>query len=466
MKLAWLSVAATLFVGAASAFDAGEHALLGNLAMERFGEAQKSQIKNLEADIYFTYGELIAMAGDMYESVEELSLNDPSVLQTYFNNNRKSLIKCINVEIEGIRTSREYQKCEELYMIKKKLSYLTLAHDNYDHFAWHNLKSYLKFHQQALWFATLAHYKCTAAEWQSQQQQCQMQQDKVNQLVDASDYREKMKSKYRKLPKLFPRKRFTKRYFREMEKEKMLELALFTNAFADHYLSDMFSAGHLRIPRSQIDSYVERHQEFANLTAEQKREKGSAISGALTQYLHNLDGVNSGIQVRNSRGDKFVIRSDKQLFSKPNSAELSGQVAQNSNAKMPIEALYLSIKDVFDVFEHGPSVQQGAYSALTLAPMVDFSVEQPLASIVKQHYDKNGSTTKAFLDMSDEMKLVYLGAMTFEDHSYKGFFKDFLLNIDDIMAKFRESIALDIDAAKGLETHVPKPLLDALRQIN
>lgn len=465
MKLAWLTVAVGLLITNVHAFDAGEHALIGNLAMDRFGAQQKAQIKNLEADINFTYGELIAMAGDMYETVEELSLNDPSVLQTYFNNNRKSLVKCINVEIDGIRSSKEYQKCEELYMIKKKLSYLTLAHDNYDHFAWHNLKSYLHFHQQAIWFATLAHYKCTSAQWQTQPQICKDQQAIANKLIDASDYREQMKSKYRKLPKLFPRKRFTKRYFREMEKEKMLELALFTNAFADHYLSDMFSAGHLRIPRSQIDSYVERHQEFEHLTAEQKREKGSAISGALTQYLHNLDGVNTGIKVRNSRGDNFVIRSDKQLFSQQNSAELSGEITEHPNAQMPIEAVYLSLKDIFEVFHQGPAPQHQPFTALTLAPMVDFSVEQPLATMVKQHYEKNGSTTKAFLAMSDEMKLVYLGAMTFEDHSYKGFFKDFLLNIDDIMEKFREAIALDISAAEGLEKQVPKPLLDALRQI-
>jgi hypothetical protein len=38
--------------------------------------------------------------------------------------------------------------------------------------------------------------------------------------------------------------------------EKQLELAYAMNAFADHYLTDLFSAGHLRVPRKQLAAVV------------------------------------------------------------------------------------------------------------------------------------------------------------------------------------------------------------------
>jgi len=79
----------------ALAFDAGEHALIGDIGFAKANGEFPNNIKNLEADISFSYAQLVAMSGDMYVSVEEISLDDPG----FFNRNRNSLKKCINKEI-------------------------------------------------------------------------------------------------------------------------------------------------------------------------------------------------------------------------------------------------------------------------------------------------------------------------------------------------------------------------------
>ena len=76
----------------AKAFDAGEHALIGDTGFTMANSEYPNSIKNLEVDISFSYGQLIAMSGDMYISVEEISLDDPGYFNGFFNRNRRYLI--------------------------------------------------------------------------------------------------------------------------------------------------------------------------------------------------------------------------------------------------------------------------------------------------------------------------------------------------------------------------------------
>ena len=118
----WLSMLLTLLISQhAFAFDAGEHAIIGDVAYTDFEKVFPNKIRNLEANISFSYGQLIAMSADMYVSVEEISLDDPGFFNGFFHRNRNSLKKCINKEIEAIRTKAHYSGCDDLDFAKKKL---------------------------------------------------------------------------------------------------------------------------------------------------------------------------------------------------------------------------------------------------------------------------------------------------------------------------------------------------------
>lgn len=451
------------FSNSIAAFDAGEHAIIGDVAYTDFEQKFPNQIRNLEADISFSYGQLIAMSADMYVSVEEISLDDPGFFNGFFHRNRNSLKKCINKEIEAIRTKESYSGCDDLDFAKKKLQYVTLAHDNYGHFAWHNVKQYIELHEKALWFAQLAYLKCTEQQRLSSKKECDLKNSKLKNLVSESSYRKKQKSKYRRLPKLFPRKRFTKRYLLKMPKEKMIRLALFTNAFADHYLTDAFSAGHLRVPRSQIDKFVELYDKQGS---SKKRKEGSSVSGALTQYLHNLDGSLTGLKVVNSLGQKFVVRSDKQLFSKINSRELSGIVERNPQLSFPIKAARASLGEIFDVIEKGgQAAPSDNFSALEYVPFIEDPEQDSLSLRVKSHIEKHGSIKKAIKSMSSEMQLVYKGSMVIDDLSYKKYFKNFIDTIPKMMEELRSQIQIETKNEE-LRKRIPNSLLNALRKIN
>lgn len=507
MTLKQLTAGLMLIVAnTAYSFDAGEHALLGDLAMAKYFPAFNDQITNLEADISFRYGSLIAMSGDMYKSVEELALDEPAHLKGFYLNNRRKLRDCIDKEVAAIRLKKAYEKCSELQIIKRKFRYLTLAHDNYTHFAWHNIKQYVTYHKKALWFAKLAHLKCSGKQQAEQPEICQKNLKQLIALVYASDYDKKLDVQYQYFKKLLSRRKLTKWYLINLPKEKTIDLALFTNAFADHFLTDAFSSGHLRVPRAQIDAFVEASDNIKRIKGKSLREGGSIISGALTQFLHNLDGNLDGLKVTNSRGDKFIARGDRQLFARVGSTELAGKPELNQQARIPVEAVAVSLKEVFQVISTGSlsgfgvtrhedewvgnknvdsdkarqetpehpvskteagtqELPEAVYQALMLVPFVDEQHESSLAQTVKRHLKQTNSVSDALDTMSSEMKHLYRGAMLLEDQSYDQFFHLFSDKLSELMTMFKLQI-VDEQQKSALFNHVPKPLLSAYKKIN
>lgn len=472
-----LTVLILFATNAAHSFDAGEHALLGDLAVAKYFPTFTDQITNLEADISFRYGSLIAMSGDMYKSVEELALDEPAHLKGFYLNNRRKLRDCIDKEVAAIRLKKVYEKCSELQLIKRKFRYLTLAHDNYTHFAWHNIKQYVTHHKKALWFAKLAYLKCTDKQQAEMPERCKENLQQLITMVYASDYDKKLDAQYQYFKKLLSRRKLTKWYLINLSKEKTIDLALFTNAFADHFLTDAFSSGHLRVPRAQIDAFVEASDNIKRIKGMSLREGGSIISGALTQFLHNLDGNLNGLKVTNSRGDKFIARGDRQLFAKTGTTTLAGKPEQNQQAKIPVEAVGISLKEVFQVIATGTLSNAGImegdnegeaediYEALMLVPFVDEQYESSLAQTVKQHLKQTSSVNDALDTMSSEMKHLYRGAMLLEDQSYDQFFHRFSDKLSELMAMFKTQI-VDEQKTLHLFIHVPKPLLSAYKKIN
>lgn len=97
----------------------------------------------------------------------------------------------------------------------------------------------------------------------------------------------------------------------EEKKSRGLNEAYFYEAFASHYLTDLFSSGHMRPPRRKF------HTTDVNMTA-----LGGAKSNLLSEtpiwdyhcrYMHDDDSA-SGLLVRNAKGDQWIQYGDKQLL--------------------------------------------------------------------------------------------------------------------------------------------------------
>ncbi|QAY72031.1 phospholipase [Agromyces protaetiae] len=128
------------------------------------------------------------------------------------------------------------------------------------------------------------------------------------------------------------------------------------NAFADHFLTDLFAAGHVRTPRRAL----------AELP-------GAPIpaSGLLALVMHDEDN-RLGLDVTNARGDRWTAYGDAQ--------ELDARSARNRESA--IEAVQASVDDVFRAFQQGradasdaPDASEPA--ALALAPVADADAEAP-----------------------------------------------------------------------------------------
>lgn len=121
---------------------------------------------------------------------------------------------------------------------------------------------------------------------------------------------------------------------------KLLELAYAQNAFANHYLTDSFSAGHMRTPRRDIAREV-------NLPA--------ALNLLLANLMHGEDN-RMGINVVNAEGMSWVAYGDGYLY-KPE-AELQRGII--------IDAMQRSADDIYTVYQTG--IIPDVYPEMALFP--------------------------------------------------------------------------------------------------
>jgi hypothetical protein len=133
------------------------------------------------------------------------------------------------------------------------------------------------------------------------------------------------------------------------------------NAFADHFLSDLFSAGHLREPRREIyeTSYI---GVTANLCA-----KG----------MHDEDSK-YGLKVSNLAGDRWTAYGDKRYFDSIN----------QPNKLLVDKAIQVSATEIFQAFSKNPKlIDPDDFGALRLAPNLD------------ELHDHHGNPLKNFVPM-------------------------------------------------------------------
>ncbi len=310
-------------------FNSGEHVWLGNAgaleACQRLrrsgidiGEEVFARIQRLSRRETFTYGELAALSGDFYETPSELFEEQPGRVPWLWEDNDVSdLGRLFEAEVAWIvdrqraNASRAYPE-SSVRLAWNARSYLELALRNVDHFGWHNLVAYCRHHATALDLASRARGR--AGELWSR--------------------------------------------------------ALVYNAFADHFLSDAFAAGHVRVPRAEILSWAE------------SRGLSDSLAGVLSKLLHDQDGhvatlhgdpgegsrsaagaEAEGLPVRNARGDAWRTYCDAQLFLFPGATT-------SPAVRLPVEAIAASVVELVTAFKRG-ALPSGLFHATRLVPFPD-----------------------------------------------------------------------------------------------
>ena len=303
-------------------FEGGEHTAIGDDTLLRFAKDAPAipsrQVElHLPNGLALTYGQVIALGGDFYgipgqpisdgaspaERVQRFSaaFNTLAVLPASRAEAQKILavmqkeINAVNQAIKegkhaheaydalGDTLSEEWNRITGGGSVVSALvplgRYLKLAVDNADHFGEWALSAYLAGHTAALQQALVAHQTGT---------------------------------------------------------DQALELAYAMNSFADHFLTDLFSAGHLRVPRKQLAAVVT------------PGELGSLIS----RFMHDEDSK-FGLKVRNALGDEWHAYGDKRYF----------DVIDADNRAQVKRAVQASADEIFETFISGVAPSPANFKA-------------------------------------------------------------------------------------------------------
>jgi len=308
-------------------FEGGEHTAIGDTTLLRFVKdapaIPAAQVElHLPNGLALTYGQVVALGGDFY-GIPDQPISDGTTpadrIQRFanaFNSlavlpasnaEAKQILAVMQKEIAAVNQAiRDGKQPHEAYdALGDTLSeewnkitgggsfvsalfplgrYLKLAANNADHFAEGALAAYIAGHTAAVQQAVLA--------------------------KNSGD-------------------------------EKLLEMAYAMNAFADHYLTDLFSAGHLRVPRRQLAAVV----------------TPSDLGSLITRFMHDEDSK-FGLNVRNGNGDQWRAYGDKRYFDAIDSVN-RGHVNQ---------AVQLSADEIFAAYLTGIAPSPGSFAALKQLP--------------------------------------------------------------------------------------------------
>jgi len=133
-----------------------------------------------------------------------------------------------------------------------------------------------------------------------------------------------------------------------------LEGAYAMNAFADHFLEDSFSAGHLRTPRRLLHGTLPAADYCAKL-------------------MHDEDNA-IGLSVKNQAGHAWTAYGDKRALDKLN----------EDNKKICVDAVQVSADEVYRAYQSKSAPSPNNYLALTLVPTLESakSPTQALADLI------------------------------------------------------------------------------------
>ncbi|KPN92803.1 hypothetical protein [Pseudomonas nunensis] len=162
--------------------------------------------------------------------------------------------------------------------------------------------------------------------------------------------------------------------------EKQLEVAYAMNAFADHFLTDLFSAGHLRVPRKALAAAV----------------TPSDLGSLITRFMHDEDSK-FGLNVRNANGEQWHAYGDKRYFDAIDSANRLHVNAAVQLSADEVFAAYLSgtvpVPSSFAALKQLPDLQAALNLASNFSPL--FRIE---GSKVLRRKDVNNLNDTATVD--------------------------------------------------------------------
>lgn len=362
---------------------------------------------NSDSSFQFSYGEIVAFSGDFFEKPEPLfnvekvgvlkfQRQDIVTIKKNFIKEKDYIDDVIHGDLNG-----KYPDTDLMSMLAIP-EYLSLAITNTPHFGFNNIKHYVKYHKLAM-----------------------------NKALEA----------------------------RENKDINKLREAIFYNGFADHFLTDGFASGHIRVPRQQIYNWMKSQ----NL--ENKSEKDKArMAGTLSRILHDKDGEvresgAHGMAVKNSRGDEWFARCDSQLFwdRSLEGEENAFKVLKTETVLMPIRAVQASVIELFDAYYNG-KVNEGIYEAIKYIPFPTPS--QPDLVSVFPSINNQKQLDKIMEIIPFYAKNEVLSGVNEE------IVKEFLKSLPEIMKEFRNQIKNDVAQNQdNFVAHLPKEYLEAYTSI-
>ena len=295
-------------------FEGGEHTFLGDKILLNFEGQSKptpaaSYSIQLPNQLKLRYGQILALAGDFYGFPDRAISADPSgqTFQDAFdslarlsqsNAEATQILQSMKTEIDaanravadGADASTAYDALGDQlnhiynhetgggYSFIPRGRYLLLAATNWDHFGATAVTAYSIGHTRAQLAATAAAKLTTPAA-----------------------------------------------------RRAALELAYAMNAFADHFLTDLFSSGHLRTPRKEMHDVLLE-----------------ATGSLCARMMHDEDSC-YGLQVTNAKGETWTAYGDKRLRDRVNA----------ENLKRAEAAVQMSADEVWHAFQ-GTAPANGA----------------------------------------------------------------------------------------------------------
>lgn len=331
----------------------------------------------------FQYGEVVT-AGDYYNNPTEFYVDKKSSIA--------NVIKCAYKQKSSHEEQRyseiEYPDCNSTGILGVP-GYLEVLSQNYDHFGWNNMVAYVEYHTKALALA------------------------KQGNDLRATDI---------------------------ITAKQLFNKAMITNAFADHYLTDAFASGHIRVPRIQIKRWAKD-----GLSGPLQLSRGDL----LTMFLHNVESRNlrtkkeEGLKVINSRGDSWVTRGDGNLNLFATDTDLA--------IIMPRTALAESFKDILIAWEYG-DLPDGVYQATQYVP---FQNDMPLIEKLSPGYQK----VKRNRDVTN---LINSGLSMFEKILFnKSDFTTMLDELAGIFIQFRRDVQKENTEKTELRKRLPDKYIQA-----
>ena len=242
----------------------------------------------LAGDFYGIYGKAISLPGGYDQEKTERFKQAFDTLAKADNNELRKILFAIKNECYEVKnsslphhcySSQMMEKNKEIKKIKKDVDALLI--DNSDHFFTHAWEAYRIGHAYAV---SVAH-------------QAGKQADKLKSF-------------------------------------EQLKLAYALDAFAIHFLTDLFASGHIRNQRGQLETFLISQLRFSE-------EKAKALAGILTGAQHEKDG-HEGLNVVNKKGEEWRAYGDGSFFGPKN----------EENKKRSIAAVQQSVDEIFAAYSN------------------------------------------------------------------------------------------------------------------